>query len=180
MTPAQCRAARGLLNWNQDDLAKAASVSSVTVRNFENERSVPQRATLGVMRAALESAGVEFTNGGRPGVRMKATSIAMPQWAFEKGLGEFVRDILPQFEGLRIERPSLLSAVLVLNDREIATVSQHHGMAFFDPVPRDEGVVTAGAANIFGDWAGIAYRRAAEPARPTPASIPLEGSEREQ
>jgi DNA-binding XRE family transcriptional regulator len=71
MTPAQCRAARGLLNWNQDDLAKASGVSAVTVRNFENEKSAPQRASLQVIRAALEAAGVEFTNGEQPGVRLR-------------------------------------------------------------------------------------------------------------
>jgi len=71
MTPAQCRAARGLLKWNQDELAAAAEVSEVTVRNFENERSSPQRATLAMMRQALEAAGVEFTNGDQPGVRLR-------------------------------------------------------------------------------------------------------------
>lgn len=71
MTPAQCRAARGLLNWTQGQLAQAASVSAVTVRNFENEKSSPQRATLAVMRAALEAAGVDLTNGEKPGVRMR-------------------------------------------------------------------------------------------------------------
>jgi len=73
MTPAQCRAARGLLNLNQDKLAELASVSSVTVRNFENEKSSPQRATLEVMRRALESAGVIFVeeNGEGPGVRLR-------------------------------------------------------------------------------------------------------------
>ncbi len=71
MTPAQCRAARALLNWNQEKLAAAAQVSVTTVRNFETEKSAPQRSTLDVMRRALEAAGIEFTNGGRPGVRMK-------------------------------------------------------------------------------------------------------------
>ena len=73
MTPSQCRAARALLGWNQDDLAKAAAVSVVTVRNFENEKSTPQRASLSVLRAAFESAGVELIdeNGGGAGVRMK-------------------------------------------------------------------------------------------------------------
>jgi transcriptional regulator with XRE-family HTH domain len=71
MTPAQCRAARGLLKWNQDELATAAAVSSVTVRNFENERSTPQRASLAMMQRALEDAGVEFTNGGQSGVKWK-------------------------------------------------------------------------------------------------------------
>ncbi len=71
MTPAQCRAARALLNWNQEKLAAAAQVSVNTVRNFETEKSAPQRSTLDVMRRALEAAGVEFTNGGQPGVRLK-------------------------------------------------------------------------------------------------------------
>ncbi|MGA0594945.1 helix-turn-helix domain-containing protein [Enterovirga sp. CN4-39] len=73
MTPAQCRAARGLLKWTQDDLAREAAVSIVTVRNFENEKSAPQRATLEVMRRALSGAGVDFIpeNGGGAGVRLK-------------------------------------------------------------------------------------------------------------
>jgi transcriptional regulator with XRE-family HTH domain len=70
MTPAQCRAARALLDWNQDKLAEAAQVSVVTVRNYENGKITPHRATLDVMRRALEAAGVEFTNGDRPGVRL--------------------------------------------------------------------------------------------------------------
>jgi DNA-binding XRE family transcriptional regulator len=70
MRPSQCRAARGLLNWTQDEMAAAARLSVVTVRNFENEKSTPQRATLDVMQRALEAAGVEFTNGDKPGVRL--------------------------------------------------------------------------------------------------------------
>jgi DNA-binding XRE family transcriptional regulator len=73
MTPAQCRAARYLLRWNQDDLAREASVSVVTIRNFENEKSSPQRATADVMRRAFEAAGVAFIpkNGGGVGVRLR-------------------------------------------------------------------------------------------------------------
>jgi transcriptional regulator with XRE-family HTH domain len=77
MTPAQSRAARGLLNWNQDQFASAAQVSSVTIRNFENEKATPQRATLAAMRRALESAGVIFVeeNGEGPGVRLRKPAI---------------------------------------------------------------------------------------------------------
>ena len=73
MTPAQCRAGRGLIRWNQDDLAREAGVSVVTVRNFENEKSVPQRATLDVMQHTLQKAGVEFIdeNSDGPGVRLR-------------------------------------------------------------------------------------------------------------
>jgi transcriptional regulator with XRE-family HTH domain len=76
MTPSQCRAARGLLNWTQDEMASAARLSVVTVRNFENEKSTPQRATLDVIQRALEAAGIEFTNGEQPGVRLAKAAAA--------------------------------------------------------------------------------------------------------
>lgn len=74
MQPAQCRAARGLLQWSQEDLARAAEVGVVTIRQFELVKAVPRRATLAAIRTALESAGVAFveSNGLGPGVRLKA------------------------------------------------------------------------------------------------------------
>ena len=76
MNPAQCRAARGLLRWTQPDLAKASGVSDVTVRKFENEQATLQRASLQVMRQAIEAAGVIFVdeNGEGPGVRLRKAS----------------------------------------------------------------------------------------------------------
>jgi len=73
ITPAQCRAARALLEWNQQELAERASVGIVTVHQFETGLSQPRRATLDVIRRAFESAGVEFIdeNGGGPGVRLR-------------------------------------------------------------------------------------------------------------
>ncbi|MFC5353961.1 MULTISPECIES: helix-turn-helix domain-containing protein [Azospirillum] len=73
ITPAQCRAARGLLDWTQEELAKAAQVSAITIRGFEKEASSPRRATLAALRQALEAAGVEFTfeGGVQPGVRQR-------------------------------------------------------------------------------------------------------------
>jgi len=73
IAPEQCRAARALLGWNQDRLAESAGVGVVTVRMFEAGKTKPVRATLKVLRDALESAGVEFIaeNGGGPGVRLR-------------------------------------------------------------------------------------------------------------
>ena len=73
ITAAQCRAARGLLAWTQQDLANEASVGIVTVHQLEAEVSQPRRATLEVIRRAFESAGVELIdeNGGGPGVRLR-------------------------------------------------------------------------------------------------------------
>lgn len=72
MTPAQCRAARALLEWTQQVLADAAHVGVVTVLNFEAGASHPHRATLDAIVRAFEGAGVEFIdNGAGPGVRLK-------------------------------------------------------------------------------------------------------------
>ena len=73
VTPAQCRAARGLLNWKQQDLADEAGVGIVTVRQLEAGASEPRRATLEVVRRAFESAGIEFidNNAGGEGVRFR-------------------------------------------------------------------------------------------------------------
>jgi transcriptional regulator with XRE-family HTH domain len=71
VTPAQCRAARALLDWTQDDLAVAAQVGVVTIRQFERGVSHPRRAILAALRRALEAAGVRFIDrGGGPGVRL--------------------------------------------------------------------------------------------------------------
>jgi DNA-binding transcriptional regulator YiaG len=73
ITPSQCRAARGILDWSQQQLADAAGVGVVTVRQFEGGAAQPRRATLEVVRRALEAAGVEFIpeNGGGAGVRLR-------------------------------------------------------------------------------------------------------------
>jgi len=72
VTPAICRAARGLVDWSQQELAEAAGVGISTVRNFEAGRSVPVNNNLTAMRAALEKAGVvllEEEGGG--GVKLR-------------------------------------------------------------------------------------------------------------
>jgi transcriptional regulator with XRE-family HTH domain len=73
VTPAQCRAARGLLDWSQQDLASQAGVGIVTVRQLEAGVNEPRRSTLEVVRQAFERAGVEFIdeNGGGPGLRLR-------------------------------------------------------------------------------------------------------------
>lgn len=73
VTPEQCRAARGLLSWSQQDLAKNAGVGVVTVHQLEAGVSQSRRSTIGVIRRAFEAAGVEFIdeNGGGPGVRLR-------------------------------------------------------------------------------------------------------------
>jgi transcriptional regulator with XRE-family HTH domain len=58
LAPEQCRAARGWLDWSQEDLAKLANVSLSTVRDFEKGRRVPIANNLAAIRTALEGAGI--------------------------------------------------------------------------------------------------------------------------
>ena len=71
ISPAQCRAARGLIAMDQATLAEAANVSRNVIIDFEKGRRVPTRNNLAAIQRMLEKAGVEFTNGDAPGVRLK-------------------------------------------------------------------------------------------------------------
>jgi len=78
VSAAQSRAARGLLGWSQQELADRAAVGVATVYQLESGRSAPRRATLTVVRQALEAAGVIFidANGEGPGVRLRKRPVA--------------------------------------------------------------------------------------------------------
>jgi hypothetical protein len=78
LTSAQIRAARGLIRWSAEELAKASALGLSTIRRAElaiEETSMTAANDLAVRRA-LEAAGVEFIdeNGGGPGVRLRKRS----------------------------------------------------------------------------------------------------------
>jgi transcriptional regulator with XRE-family HTH domain len=75
LTSAQIRAARSLIKWSAEDLARRSSVSLRTIRRAElaDRNTSMTTANELAVRQALESAGVEFIdeNGGGPGVRLR-------------------------------------------------------------------------------------------------------------
>jgi len=70
MIPAQCRAARAMLDMTQQELAEAAGLELRLVADFERGRGHAP-AVIQAARRALERAGIEFVDGGAPGVRLK-------------------------------------------------------------------------------------------------------------
>jgi transcriptional regulator with XRE-family HTH domain len=68
----QCRGARALLEWTQEDLARATGLSAVTIRAFERGGDM-RDSNRNLLRFAFEKAGIEFIpeNGGGAGVRMR-------------------------------------------------------------------------------------------------------------
>jgi predicted transcriptional regulator len=73
ITSDQIRAARALLRWSARELAAKAGLSLPTVQRLEAANGMPSTSvkTLTSIKTALERAGVEFTNGDAPGVRLK-------------------------------------------------------------------------------------------------------------
>ncbi len=70
---AQCRAARAMIAWSRQRLAKAANVAERTLIDFERGARQPYDRTLADIRRALEQAGIIFIdeNDEGPGVRQR-------------------------------------------------------------------------------------------------------------
>jgi transcriptional regulator with XRE-family HTH domain len=70
MTPIQCKMARVAVDWGVRELARAAATSPDTIARLERGDQL-KSSTIATVRAALESAGVDFVeeNGSGPGAR---------------------------------------------------------------------------------------------------------------
>ncbi|WP_209780322.1 helix-turn-helix domain-containing protein [Azospirillum agricola] len=71
ITSRQIRAGRALLGWSRQFLADRAVVSLSTVQRLEEGKSDRRVSSIERIRKALEAAGVEFSNRGDDGVRIK-------------------------------------------------------------------------------------------------------------
>ena len=72
ITSDQCRAARGLLNWTQEELATNARVARATVAEFESNMRRPMKNNLLAIEDAMFAAGVEFiAENGTDGVGVR-------------------------------------------------------------------------------------------------------------
>ena len=75
MSPRVSKAARALLEWQQQDLAEASGVPKPTISAFEARGGTAKMSTLNnqAVVAAFEKAGLEFIpeNGGGAGIRFR-------------------------------------------------------------------------------------------------------------
>src|SRR5215212_10584301 len=70
ITGAQIRAARKLLGWEPFQLAQRAKLHSAIVQRAESGAPPITKYQEALIRSALEAAGVEFTSGDEPGVKL--------------------------------------------------------------------------------------------------------------
>src|SRR5713226_4478819 len=82
LSAAQVRAARALLAWSQQDLARKASVGSSTIADFERGQRTPVVNNIAAIRKALEDAGITFLAGGA----VVGSESAVPAARIAKGI----------------------------------------------------------------------------------------------
>ena len=75
MKAIQLRMARAAIGWGVRELAEKAGVTANTVTRIENGADAKQ-STIDALQRALEAAGIEFTNGDQPGVRLTSVAAA--------------------------------------------------------------------------------------------------------
>ena len=78
ITGRHIAAARALLGLTQTELAEVSSVNSATILRFENGQNEPRPATVAMLQRALEDRGIEFSNGGEPGVKLRPSKAKKP------------------------------------------------------------------------------------------------------
>lgn len=74
LSPALCRAARGALEWTQEELAEQSTVSRSTIRDYEGSKHPIHRATAAQIGSAFEKEGL---------VLMQLPGVGFGIWKFE-------------------------------------------------------------------------------------------------
>jgi transcriptional regulator with XRE-family HTH domain len=84
----QCRAARALLSWSQNELGQRARVDQKTIADFERGTRNPHPRTIEALVKALEDAGVVFvepTAALYSGVALKTDVVSSQHAAASSG-----------------------------------------------------------------------------------------------
>lgn len=89
ITGPQCRAARALVEWAREVLARNAGVDAAVIEAFERKLGDPEPDERRRLQDALEAAGASFIaeNGGGVGVRLKFSRTDVRRIATLEGEG---------------------------------------------------------------------------------------------
>lgn len=88
----QMRAARGLLNWSQSDLAGHSGISVTAMNNIDRGLSKPRVQTLTDIKKVFETNGVEFIDGN--GVRFRKDVFRIETFEGSAGYQTYLRDLM--------------------------------------------------------------------------------------
>lgn len=91
----QFKAARALLEWTQDDLARASGVALPTIANIERGASSPRADTLRALQETFENEGVEFLEPS--GVQLVGEKFGLKIWNGRDSQFKLWQDIYYEF-----------------------------------------------------------------------------------
>src|ERR1700733_5743145 len=92
----QIRAARALLDLNQEELAKAAGISLRTLNTLERALVAPRMETLRALQAVLEARGIEFLPDH--GVKLRTERLDVIKIEGSHAVEKFLDDIIDQLK----------------------------------------------------------------------------------
>lgn len=92
ITIEQIKAARALLNWNQQNLADASGLSKPAIANLERATVTPRKSTVDAIYEALIEAGVEFTKNH--GVKLRTQELKVQVWEGSDAIIRLWDDVL--------------------------------------------------------------------------------------
>jgi transcriptional regulator with XRE-family HTH domain len=164
----QIKAARSLLDWSQERLAEASGVSIPTVRRLEaaDGELGGRENTAGKIVAALEFAGVEFTNGDQPGVRVRQPLHPYSIKDLVNVIRRFQRNVLSGSEGGSVKFEALNNGFeLWVADRPSGTIVVVGEKPVFDPPlatsrTRTDGWVTEDELRNWAQGLGVTVKKA--------------------
>lgn len=148
LTPKHVRAARALLAWSQQDLAKAAGVATSTVADFERGQRTPVANNAQAIRGTLEGAGIRFLATGAvigpavPRIAPVGRPGAPVRWVSAQDLSNWADRTDGAFS-----LPTLIAYL----------ISATHGPGAKLRFPSDEGVRHAGWDGTTSTETGSAY-----------------------
>jgi len=90
ISASQSRAARGLLNWSQPDLAERCGVHVQTISSFEQDIGSPTKRTIQKITQTFEREGIEFSESG-DGVKRNEASVIKYEGA--EGFRRFMDEV---------------------------------------------------------------------------------------
>ena len=119
ITARQIRAARGLLEWSGDDLAKKAAITRAALSKIESDLVQPQERTLARIAEVFDLHGVEFLEGD--GVKMRQQEVRV--FSGKAGYRQFLDHVYFTLRnGGRIRQ-------FFLNDRSGPSFQDEYGQA---------------------------------------------------
>src|ERR1700733_6934142 len=92
----QIRAARALLDLNQNELAEAAAISLRTLNTLERAVVAPRMETLRALQAALEARGIEFLPDH--GIKLRSERLDVIKIEGSHAVEKFLDDITDQLK----------------------------------------------------------------------------------